>query len=116
MAAVQDFHSKKRSTDYAMDHFKAIQILSHLNIFTYFTLILIVAFLLVPSRDLTVIVTVPFFFPFTTPLEDTVAILVLLELHTTLLLALLVAVTFAFSFSVFPFLTVFFQEMVIFFT
>lgn len=116
MAAVQDFHSKKWSTDYAMDHFKAIQILSCLIIFTYFTLILIVAFLLVPSRDRTVIVTVPFFFPFTTPLEDTVATLVLLDLHTTLLFALLDAVTFAFSFRVFPFLTVFFPEMVIFFT
>ena len=94
MAAVQDFHSKKWSTDYAMDHFKAIQILSCLIIFTYFTLILIVAFLLVPSRDRTVIVTVPFFFPFTTPLEDTVATLVLLDFQVTALLSALEGAVF----------------------
>jgi len=82
-------------------------------------LILIVAFLPDPSVAFAVILTVPFLplTVFTLPFLSTVASLVLLDDHTTVLFALPFLVeTFAFNFVVLPDLTVVFPESLILFT
>ena len=68
----------------------------------FFTVILQVAFLPEPSFAVAVIVTVPAFFAFTTPLPDTVATFVLDDFHTTALLLAFFGVTVAFKVCFLP--------------
>ena len=83
----------------------------------YFILILIVAFLPLPSVAFAVILTVlplPVFFVFTTPFEETVAYFSLLELHFNVLFAVLpLVLTFAFNVSFFPAFTLLFLAVIL---
>ena len=63
----------------------------------FFTVTLQVAFFLDPSLVVTVIVTVPDFFPVTTPWEETVATLLSELFHVTALLVVLDGVTVGFK-------------------
>ncbi|CDD34553.1 unknown [Roseburia sp. CAG:309] len=58
-----------------------------------------VAFLLLPSVDFTVILAVPSALPVTTPLEETLATFLLLDVQATFLLTFLLGLTFAFNVS-----------------
>jgi len=68
----------------------------------FFTVILQVAFLPDPSFAVAVIVTVPSFFAFTTPLLVTVATFLLDDFHTTALLLAFFGVTVAFKVCFLP--------------
>ena len=68
----------------------------------FFTVILQVAFLPEPSFAVAVIVTVPAFFAFTTPLLVTVATFLLDDFHTTALLLAFFGVTVAFKVCFLP--------------
>jgi len=76
------------------------------GVFVVPTVILQVAFFPLPSFAFTVIVAVPFPTVFTTPLEDTVATFLLLELQVTALLLALLGATAAFKVRELPFLRV----------
>ncbi len=87
--------------------------------YNYFTLILKVAFLPLPSVAMAVIFIVfplAVFLVLTTPLALTVAYFMLEDVHCNFLFAFFVAVTSAFNFRLFPALTVFAPVIFTFFT